>query len=170
MARWRREGRPSVAGPFGCRCLTRPPRLRFHTPLIKPDRRVSRIRLSDEDSRVRPREAARPLLEPEQSQLLVQERVGEACRPLVRHLVFAAQPLTQPTDRVVIHDLVGGAHRAQAEVFEACSAFTHVPAGVLARSPEVIVSEGFDRFVTSTTAPAATDWSDQFVGWESHPL
>jgi len=44
--------------------------------------------------------------------------------------------------------------------FEACSAFTHVPAYVLARSPKVTFSEGFDRFVTSTTASAATDWSD----------
>ena len=54
--------------------------------------------------------------------------------------------------------------------FEACSAFTRVPACVLARSPKVTLSEGFDRFVTSTTAPAATDWSNQFVGWELHPL
>jgi hypothetical protein len=30
--------------------------LRFHTPLIKPDVRVARIRLSDKDSRVRSRE------------------------------------------------------------------------------------------------------------------
>jgi hypothetical protein len=34
----------------------------------------------------------------------------------------------------------------------------------------VTLSEGFDRFVTSTTAPAATDWSNQFVGRELHPL
>ena len=54
--------------------------------------------------------------------------------------------------------------------FEACSAFTRVPACVLARSPKVTLSEGFDRFVTSTTAPATTDWSDQFVRWELHPL
>ena len=48
--------------------------------------------------------------------------------------------------------------------FEACSAFTRVPACVLARSPEVTLSEGFDRFVTSTTAPAATDWCDPLSG------
>jgi hypothetical protein len=54
--------------------------------------------------------------------------------------------------------------------FEACSAFTRVPACVLARSPKVTLSEGFDRFEPSTTAPAATDWSDQFVAWELHPL
>ena len=34
--------------------------LRFHLPLIEPDVRISRIRLSDKDSRFRPREVARP--------------------------------------------------------------------------------------------------------------
>src|SRR5271166_2237869 len=29
--------------------------LRFHTPLVKPDRRFARIRLPDKDSRLRPR-------------------------------------------------------------------------------------------------------------------
>ena len=33
--------------------------LRFHLPLIEPDGRISRIRLSDKDSCVRPQEAAR---------------------------------------------------------------------------------------------------------------
>jgi len=32
--------------------------LRFHTPLIEPDVRFSRIRLSDKDSRVRTRKSA----------------------------------------------------------------------------------------------------------------
>ena len=35
------------ARPFVCGCLTILAMLRFHTPLIKPDRRFSRIRLSD---------------------------------------------------------------------------------------------------------------------------
>jgi hypothetical protein len=34
--------------------------LRFHTPLIEPDGRISRIRLSEKVSRFRPRKAARP--------------------------------------------------------------------------------------------------------------
>ena len=46
MARWFRFGL-SVAGSFVCRCLTSPTMLRFHLPLIKPDVRFSRIRLSD---------------------------------------------------------------------------------------------------------------------------
>ena len=44
--------------PFVCGCLTSFTMLRFHTPLIKPDVRISRIRLSDKDgSRVSPTES-----------------------------------------------------------------------------------------------------------------
>ena len=46
MARWFRLCL-SVAGPLVCRCLTSPTMLRFHIPLIEPDRRISRIRLSE---------------------------------------------------------------------------------------------------------------------------
>ena len=47
------------------------------------------------------------------------------------------------------------------ECFEACSAFTHVAACLLAESPKATLSiEGFDGFVTSTAAPIATGWSD----------
>ncbi len=52
-----------LSGPFGWRCLTGLTMLRFHTPLIEPDVRFSRIRLSDKGSRFRPREAASSLLE-----------------------------------------------------------------------------------------------------------
>jgi hypothetical protein len=51
---------------------------RFHLPLIKPDVRVSRIRLSDKESRLRPREVARPLPEPNKPEILMQVLVGEA--------------------------------------------------------------------------------------------
>src|SRR6266576_3574350 len=37
----------SVADPFVCRCLTSSAMLRFHTPLIEPDVRICRIRLSE---------------------------------------------------------------------------------------------------------------------------
>jgi hypothetical protein len=55
VARWCRCSL-SVAGPFVCRCLTSFTVLRYHIPLIEPDRRISRIRLS-EKSRFRPRKA-----------------------------------------------------------------------------------------------------------------
>ena len=52
MARWFRLGL-SVAGPFVCRCLTSLTMLRFHFPLIEPDVRISRIRLSDRNHATR---------------------------------------------------------------------------------------------------------------------
>jgi hypothetical protein len=48
-----------LSGPFVCRCLTSSTLLRFHIPLIEPDRRVSRIRLSDQASWGRTRPAVR---------------------------------------------------------------------------------------------------------------
>ena len=48
---------------------------------------------------------------------------------------------------------------------EACSAFTHVTACLLAKSPiATLCTEGFDGFVTSTAAPIATGRSDQLPG------
>jgi len=46
VARWVRFGL-SVVGPLGCRCLTIRTMLRFHIPLVEPDRPVSGIRLSE---------------------------------------------------------------------------------------------------------------------------
>ncbi len=46
MARWFRWCL-SVADPFVWRCLTSYAKLRFHTPLIEPDVRICRIRLSE---------------------------------------------------------------------------------------------------------------------------
>jgi hypothetical protein len=50
VARWGRSGL-AVSGPFGSRCLNIPTLLRFHIPLIEPDVRICRIRLSDGFSR-----------------------------------------------------------------------------------------------------------------------
>src|ERR1700738_4654832 len=55
-------------------------------------------------------------------------------------------------------------------LFEACSAFTHVAACTLARSPiRDPLSEGFSHFVTSMTAPVASGGSE-IAGWAFHPL
>ena len=49
--------------------------------------------------------------------------------------------------------------------FEVCSAFTHVAACTLARSPiRDQLSEGFRHFVASMSAPAASGWSGRRVG------
>ena len=46
-------------------------------------------------------------------------------------------------------------------IFEACSAFTHVTAHRLAKSPEATLStRGSDSFVTSTVTPVATGQND----------
>jgi len=43
----------SVAAPFVWRCLNGSTMARFHIPLIEPDMQISRIRLSDKNSRFR---------------------------------------------------------------------------------------------------------------------
>jgi hypothetical protein len=49
--------------------------------------------------------------------------------------------------------------------FEACSAFTHVPACMLAKSPNgTLYTEDSDEFVASFAAPIATGWNDQLPG------
>src|SRR5258706_14436405 len=68
------------------------PWLRFHTPLIEPDRRLSRIRLSDKTSRLRPRHVA-----PERGQAyepIVPVKVREWISPALASpdLVLDAQP------------------------------------------------------------------------------
>ena len=56
------------------------------------------------------------------------------------------------------------------DLFEDCSAFTHVAARTLARSPNRDpLPEGFRHFVTSMPAPVASGWSD-VAGWGLHPL
>jgi len=52
------------------------------------------------------------------------------------------------------------------DLFEACSAFTHVAAWTLALSPYVVtcLTEGFRHFVTSMPAPGTSGWSICRVG------
>jgi hypothetical protein len=67
-------------------------RLRFQSPLIEPYVRISRIRLSDKTSCLRPRKAVLKRLHADQPQGLVQVLIGEACDPLTALLVLLAQP------------------------------------------------------------------------------
>ena len=57
----------SVAGALMSNTL-----FRFHLPLIKPDVRISRIRLSDKDSCVRPRDIEIRQTKLDEAKLLVQ--------------------------------------------------------------------------------------------------
>ena len=49
--------------------------------------------------------------------------------------------------------------------------FTRVSACLLAGSPKAIrYIRGFNSFVTSSTAPIASGWSDRVAGRDLHPL
>ena len=78
------------------------PWLRLHIPLIEPDRRLSRIRLSDKISRLRPRHVAPKrgqAYEPEVP-VKVQEWIGPA--PAPPDFVLETQPPAQPHSGVVV--------------------------------------------------------------------
>src|SRR5690242_7769869 len=76
----------------------------FLFPLIEPDRRISRIRLSEKGSRCRPRKAGGPLGNPDQPKLLIQQLIGVKFSPGV------------PPACVSLHRLVGFADRTEAKV------------------------------------------------------
>ena len=79
-----------LSGSFVCRCLTSPTVLRFQVPLIEPDRRIARIRLSDKTSYVRPQLAMPLHAQLCQAQLLVQVLVGKSLVHPDPHPVFVA--------------------------------------------------------------------------------
>jgi hypothetical protein len=62
--------------------------LRLHLPLIEPDVRISRIRLSDKISCVRPQQAMPLRTKLNEAQLVVQKAIREACILPVPHLVL----------------------------------------------------------------------------------
>ena len=70
------------------------PSLRFHTPLIEPDMRISRIRLSDKTSRFHPRRAVPKLRQAYETEVPVQVREWISTAPASSDLVLAAQPPT----------------------------------------------------------------------------
>ena len=109
MTRWFRQGL-SVPGPFVCRCLNVPIMLRFHTPLVEPDVQFSRIRLSEETSRFRPRKAACPLGEAGKSKRIVEDFVRKSPGRRSCHFVFGTQPLTQPSTGMLVHRPILGDH------------------------------------------------------------
>src|ERR1700733_1591304 len=90
--------------------------LRFQSPLIEPDMRISRIRLSDKTSCVRPRKGLGMGSKPHEPQLSIEVLVREAGEAVTPNLVLMAQPPAQPTDRVAIQRSIAVAHGTQAEV------------------------------------------------------
>src|SRR3979409_2270999 len=76
---------------FGGASLARP-WLRFHTPLIEPDMQISRIRLSDKTSRLRPRLAAPSRGQAYETVMPVEVREWIRPAPASPDLVLVAQP------------------------------------------------------------------------------
>jgi hypothetical protein len=76
---------------FGGASLARP-WLRFHIPLIEPDMQISRIRLSDKTSRLRPRLAAPTRGQAYETVMPVEVREWISPAPASPELVLVAQP------------------------------------------------------------------------------
>ena len=88
----------------------------FLFPLIEPDRRISRIRLSEKGSRSRPRKAACPSCKFDKAQHLMQGSNGKLPTCLPVPLVFGAQPLSQPLASMSFDRSIGFADWSQTEV------------------------------------------------------
>ena len=89
MARWFRCGL-ACCRPFRLPVPEYPTMLRFHSPLIEPDLRISRIRLSDKTSYFRPQLAMPAPAQLFQAQLLVQVFVGKSLVDPYPHPVLVA--------------------------------------------------------------------------------
>src|SRR5271156_4889869 len=135
---WRGGGRSniSVAAPFVWRCpsLVRP-WLRFHIPLIEPDRRSYRIRLSDKTSRLHPRRAATKLGQADEPEVLVKVREWIGSDLASPDFVLEAQPPAQPHSRVVVEHPIRFAGGSNAKVIGPSAKrpvqLIHQPGGLL---------------------------------------
>jgi len=88
----------------------------FLFPLIEPDRRISRIRLSEKVSRFRPRKTACPSSKLDKAQHLMQGGNGELLGYLPSQFVLGAQPLSQPLASMSFDRSIGFADWSKAEI------------------------------------------------------
>src|SRR6266496_5448790 len=89
------------------------PWLRFHIPLIEPDMQISRIRLSDQTSRLHPRHVVPKPAQAYEPEVPVKVREWISSALASPDLVLEAQPPTQPHSGVVVDRpvrLVDGAY------------------------------------------------------------
>jgi len=70
--------------------------LRFHTPLIEPGMQISRTRLSDKTSRLRPRLVTPPRCQTHEPEVPVEVREWIGPAPASSDLVLVAQPPLPP--------------------------------------------------------------------------
>src|ERR1700677_2347366 len=90
----------SVPAPFVWRCLSGSAVAPFPHPLIEPDVQISRIRLSDKTSRLRPRHVVPKPAQTYEPEVPVEVR--EWIAPAPPDFVLEAQPPAQPHRRVSI--------------------------------------------------------------------
>src|SRR5215467_125808 len=88
----------------------------FLFPLIEPDRRISRIRLSEKGSRLRPRKAACPSAKFDKAQHLMQGGNGKLLGCLPSQFVLGAQPLSQPLAGMSFDRAIGLADWSKTEI------------------------------------------------------
>src|SRR5258708_8079845 len=103
-----RCGAVAVGGEFLLRPLSSggalvvQPWLGFHIPLIEPDRQISRIRLSDKTSRLRPRHVVPKPAQAYEPKVPVKVREWIRSALASPDLVLEAQPPAQPHSGVVV--------------------------------------------------------------------
>src|SRR6266853_4479777 len=111
------------------------PWLRFHLPLIEPDMRIYRIRLSDKTSRLHPRRAATKLGQTYEPEVLVKVREWIGSSLASPDFVLEAQPPAQPHSRVVVEHPICFAGGSNAKVVgpsaERLVQLIHQPCGLL---------------------------------------
>src|SRR3954449_2211071 len=105
---WRGDGRLgiSVSAPFVWRCLTGAALAPFPHPAHRTGVQISRIRLSDKASRLRPRLAAPARGQAYQANMAVQVREWIAPAPSSPDLVLETQPPAQPHRCVVVESAI----------------------------------------------------------------
>src|ERR1019366_5207676 len=92
------------------------PWLRFHIPLVEPDMQISRIRLSDKTSRLRPRHVVPKPGQAYEPEVPVEVRGWISPASTSPDLVLGAQPPAQPHSRVVVECPIRFADGAYVEV------------------------------------------------------
>src|SRR5580658_3967442 len=114
------------------------PWLRFHIPLIEPDRRIYRIRLSDKTSRLHPRRAATKLGQAYEPEVLVKVREWIGSALASPDFVLEPQPPAQPHSRVVVEHPIRFAGGSNAKVIGPAAKrvvqLIHQPCGLLPSS------------------------------------
>src|SRR5256885_2669914 len=100
---------------FGGALLVQP-WLRFHIPLIEPDMQISRIRLSDKTSRLRPRHVVPKPTQAHEPEVPVKVREWISPALASPDLVLEAQPPAQPHSGVTVERPIRFADGAYLEV------------------------------------------------------